>query len=325
MKKIVFLFLFILLPFAAELFASPPAVTEEDSLSGKISLGTLFIHKANNLDPGGSKTYINDLNSAADRELTTIPFILPNITYTIGNPNGTKLFLNSESPIDEAGGFAINIGATSPLGKAGTLKAGVYYTPFEELWKNPYATGVAREETSNTKYGTQIGLKRIMGSGLAVNLVYMRDLVDDDIIGSLERDLAREGAIYSIDTSYSLFESRSFSLKPQLSVLKGEYDGESSSFIKYKLTLGGRYTTGQLSIMPKLHYSYSEYDKQDPVFDVTREIDSYGVKILASYDRLLGFKEWSLQGIVSMSKGNDTIDFYDTESISSGIFLSYAL
>jgi len=47
----------------------------------------------------------------------------------------------------------------------------------------------------------------------------------------------RDGEIYGLSVSYELFSGSNFPVRPKMSLSKGEYDGESSSFI---LPAGGR-------------------------------------------------------------------------------------
>jgi hypothetical protein len=112
-------------------------------------------------------------------------------------------------------------------------------------------------------------------------------------------------------------------LRPRLSVRKGEYDGESNSFIKGKFDLEARYTIDKLTLLPRVFYSHSTYDKIDPIFAKTRTNDGYGAMMIVSYTAPFNLEHWTLQGLVGYSRGESNITFYDTESVSGGIFMSY--
>jgi uncharacterized protein DUF2860 len=294
-----------------------------DRFDGTIGLGVIYLNSGNNLNPNGSKEIISGLNSAADKESTILPMILPEITYDIGKPEGLNMYFATRPPIDEAGSFAFNLGGSYPLAGKGILDASVFFSPFEKVWENPYLTGAPREESSTSKYGAKLAFNKIMGTGLRVNAVIMNDDVDDDVIGLLHPSMARDGAIYALNANYSFYVSETFEIRPRISLRKGEYDGEVNSFTKYKFDLEARFRAGQMMIVPRFFYSHSEYDEINPIFGQTREDDGYGFNLMATYMAPFGWKSWSVVGLLSLSQGDSNIDFYDTEGITFGTFLSY--
>ena len=318
-KKIVSSFVGLVL-----FFVSVPAFSDDtNTFTGRIGIGFMVIDSGNNLNPNSSEKRIDNLDSAADRKTTALPMLLPAITWDVGEPDNVKLYFGTEPPLDEAGGFVLNFGGTYRYQDVGIIDASVFFTPMEETWENPYETGVKREKTSTSKYGLKIALNRIMGTGLRMNVVYMHDDVDDDLIGALMTDMEREGAVYALNVNYSFNLSETLELRPRLSIRKGDYEGDSNSFMKYKADLELRYMTGRLMVVPRIFYSHSDYDKVNPVFNETRENDSYGANVMASYMAPFGAEDWSLQALVGYSKGDSNIDFYDTEGLSLGMFASY--
>lgn len=294
-----------------------------DSLSGSLSIGAIAIDSGNNLNPEGSKKRLNNLDSAADRETTYMPGILPEVTWDVGEPEGMKLYFTTDPPIDEVGGFSLNLGASYNVGQAGIIDTAAFFTPFEEAWKNPYIIGVDREETDTTKYGFRVGLNRIMGTGFRAQLVYLYDSIEDDVIGGLFPELARDGSVYSLNLNYSHYVGKKLELRPRVSVRKGDYDGEANSFTKYKIDFEARYKTGQWLIVPRVYFSHSDFDEKDPIFDNTRDNNSYGVGLLTTYIAPFNMEKWSVTCLVDMSKGDSNIDFYDTESTTLGGLLTY--
>jgi hypothetical protein len=294
-----------------------------DSLSGSIGLGAIVIDSGNNLNPQGSEKRLDNLDSAADPETTFLPAILPEVTWDAGQPEGVKFYLETDPPIDEVGGFALNLGATYETGKAGILDTAVFFTPFEQAWENPYITGINRKETDTTKYGLRIGLNRIMGTGFRAQLVYLNDDVDDDVIGELMPEMARDGAVYSLNLNYSYYVGNNLELRPRVSIRKGDYDGEANSFRKYKIDLETRYMTGQWMIVPRVYYSHSDFEETNPIFDKTRKNDSYGASLMTTYMAPFNWEKWSTTCLLALSRGDSNIDFYDTEATTFGGVLSY--
>lgn len=299
------------------------AANGADSFSGLVGFGAMVIDSGNNLNPNGSEKRLDNLNSSPERNTTFIPVILPRLHWDIGQQEGVKLYFVTDPPIDEVGGFALNLGATYSIPEIGTLDGAVFFTPFEEAWENPYVTGVDREETDTAKYGVKIGLNRIMGTGLRVNFIYLNDDVDNDLIGAITPELARDGAIYALNMNYSFYPSETLEIRPRFSIRKGDYDGEANSFTKYKFEVEARYRVGQLMITPRVHYSHSDFDEENPVFNEKRENDSYGFSLMTTYMQPFDWQNWSVMGLLSISKGDSNITFYDTEAITLGAVLNY--
>ncbi|HBG21221.1 MAG TPA: hypothetical protein DDY32_18630, partial [Desulfobulbaceae bacterium] len=291
MKRILTIAALIHLGFCPQMSAA----TEEDKgkIEGTVGIGMIFVTASDNLDTKASKKWSEGLDRETDRQTYAIPFVMPDLRYDIGAPAGAKLYLNTKPPIDDVGGFAINFGVTQPLAGIGTADIGVFLTPFERVWKDPYLTEVGREATSSAKFGAKAGLAKLFDTDLGLCAVYMNHQVDDDVIGRLQPDLARDGAVYALVAEYELLASRTFGLQPRFTVSKGEYDGESNSFVKGRIELEGRYSRERLTLLPQVFYSHATYDKIDPIFSETRQNDGYGAMLIVSYAAPFQLERWA--------------------------------
>lgn len=321
MKYVTYLFITAL---AINLYSSFCFADEKgDNLTGRIGIGFMAINSGDNLIPDSSEDYLGSLNSSAEKESSFLPIILPQATWDIGEKDGVSLFLDTEPPIDKAGSFVINLG-TSISSPGGTIyQLSAFASPFEKAWKNPYLTGVRREETDTSKYGAKFAINRILGSRFRVNFVYLNDAVDDDEIGELIPDMGRDGEVYALTGNYSYYPMESLEIRPQLSLRMGEYDGDSSSFKKYKASLKARYMHGKFMVLPEIFYSYTDYDEVDQIFNTSRENDSYGISLAVNYMAPFGFKNYSIMALAGYSRGDSSINFYDSEAENFGLFLTY--
>ncbi len=292
-------------------------------LSTELTVGIFFIDSGNNLSPKGSKPYLSSLDDAPKRELTVIPALVPELTYRFGDDKRFAWYLNSRSPMDEAGSFALSTGMNSKLPTIATFDFGLFYVPFAEVWKNPYLVNEGREETDVFTWGGQFTAGRIFDSPLELQLAALSEDVEDDDLAKLFPQLGRDGEIYHISTSYGFFTKSAFPLTPKLSFRKGEYDGDSSSFSKVKAEISGRYLAGRLFLMPTVFYSYKEYDEKDPIFDATREENGFGINLIAKYNGLFNSENLGLMALTGYSRGEANEDFYSTESLICGLGLSY--
>lgn len=296
---------------------------EKSNFEARVDLGVIYINSANNLNPDGSSRYISSLDDSAKSQTTFLPVPVPSLSYTFEQYGNTKVFLNSRPPIDEAGSFALGVGVSKPFQTIGTTELIVFFTPFAEVWENPYLVNKAREETSAMRYGSVIRIHDILGSKFGLSVVYLNDDVDDDIIGMLEPDLKRDGNLYAIDTNYSFSPTRTLQIRPKAGIRYGDYEGEASSFFKYKLQVEGMYRFGKNMIMPRLSYSHSNYQKADPIFNTTREENEYSAHLMFHHLAPFGYRDWSVQLLLGYKLGDSNINFYDSKGFTSGLFLSY--
>lgn len=301
----------------------PPIESADAAFNGDVSLGVIAIDSGNNLNPSSSKRIIADLDSAADRELSTVPVILPNLSYTPDSGSSVNYFLSTRPPIEEVGGFALGLGVGFTFEQIADMDVAILLAPFGEVWENPYLVGTPRDDTDNSKYGFYINLEEIFSTGLEVTLAYYHDDVDNDEIGDLFADLERDGQAFIGNFGYSFRLSESLVITPKFHYTYGDYDGDASSYDRYSFKLGGRYSTGNWSFMPEISYGHTEYDETHPIFGKTRDEDKYSLDLIVQYSEPFGYENFAVSGIAGYSEGDSNIEFFDTESIRLGIALAY--
>ncbi len=296
---------------------------ERERFRGGVGLGVMAFDRADNLDPNGSKRSIDTLDRRADRELTVIPLLAPFFSYDVGAPGGAVVQFMVRPPIEEAGGLVVNLGTTYYLPAGGSIELNGLVAPLEEAWENPYLVNQRRSTTGSPKYGAHVAWREIGGTGLSLHGVYLRDEVDNDRIGELMPELARDGAIYALAAAYRLPLSEVVEIRTRASYLQGDYDGESNSFTRYRIRVQASYRLGALTLIPEISYRHTSYDEIDPMFGITREEDSYGIDLTVHYRAPFGWQDWALQGMAGYGRGDDDITFYETESLRIGSLLTY--
>lgn len=321
-KTIVFSATITALLFPLTCFAENPP---KGGFESEVTTGVIFIDNANNLNPKGSKSTLTSLESAPKRKLSTLPVFIPEVSYRFGDTTQYAWYFNTRPPLEEAGEFVLSSGVKYIRPGFANFETGVFFVPFAEIWKNPYLLHETRKETDVTAWGAQFSLDRVFDTELRLNFAYLNEDVDNDDLAMLLPDLARDGAVYSVTLGYRLFAESIFPIRPKLSLRKGEYDGESSSFTKIKAEISGQYLSGRIFLMPSIYSSYKEHDEKDPIFDRTRTENSYGLNVIVKYFGLFDIQPLSLMGIAAYSRGEANENFYDTESLVFGLGLSYRL
>jgi hypothetical protein len=307
----------------ATVYWQPACAEEHHKFTANIGIGAVIINSGNNLVPGGSSDTINDLDHAADKETTFAPLIIPSLSFNMGNPDGISLFLNTDAPIDEARSLAIQTGISHTISTIGILEYGLIVVPFAEAYKNPYLTGVKRETTSAIQYGASIAFNRIMDSNLRMNVAWMSDDVDDDLLQKFEPKMGRDGNVYSFKVNYSFYLSDNFEIRPKSGVRFGTYDGEANNYRKIKNGVEINYTYDRLTLGSEIYHSISDYDNVNPLFNKERDDTGYGASLALIYAAPFGYESCSVVTLVAYSKDDSNINFYDTEAVTAGVMLSY--
>lgn len=294
---------------------------QSPGFAAEVTVGTAIISSADNLSPGGSKSTLNSLDQKAKTTTRMLPALLPELSYRFGADS--SWYFKMVPPTDEAGFFAPTTGMTHALPGIATFDGGLFYLPLAEVYKNPYLVGERRQETDVLSWGGYLAAEDIAGTPLRLQAAILTADVDDDQLARLFPNLARDGEIYELSVGYGLLQGQPISLKPQLSLRRGEFDGEASSFTKIKAELAGMYIAGRLFVRPSLSYGYSEHDESDPIFGSDRRENGYGTNLLVKYQGLMGMEQLGLLAILGFTVNDAKEDFYDNETLACGLGLSY--
>ena len=314
MSKEIFILLLVLCSIL--LMVSTAAAEKQNKLHGWIGLGGIAVYDR-------SESYLKNLDSAPGKKLTTLPMILSEIKYDIGSPGGLKWHLDTKPLIDEAGDFSIISGLSYRFEKILHLQTGIFFSPFENAWKNPYETGIERDSTHTSIMGVKVELKRILESGLKADFVYLNEDVDEDLIGQMTPDLRRDGNVYALSLNYRFYAARFWEFYSHLSIRHGDYAGPSYSFDKYKLAFSAGHAFGALMLLPEMFFSYKGYDRRHPIFDRTRIDHSYGFNLKINYLKPFGLDDWSVKAKLGYGRTDSNIIFFDDECLEFTVFLSY--
>jgi len=206
----------------------------------------------------------------------------------------------------------------------GALDLSVSFFPFDEVWKNPYLTGVDRQDTDVTRFGINLAWKDILNTGLDVDLRAETIDVQDDEIGELFDTLRRDGNTYAVSVSYTFRPAKSLSLKPELSFRQGDLDGESNSYDGYSASLMLIYAKRRYMLMPRLFYGVRNYKETHPLFDNKRDDDSWGAVLMATYFSPFDLKDYFVRGFLGYATSNSNIAFFDTEGKFAGVTCGYS-
>ncbi len=284
------------------------------SFSGTVHVGGFWMNSKNHLSPGDKNKRLDNLNQTAKNETEVIPFVFFNINYDFENGNQIYMSIPFE---DEP---RLTFGAQHGMGNAGNLDLSVFFMLPEEVWKDPYLTGVDRKKTDKTVYGGKLEY-----SLNHFNVSYELGCVDvnKDEIGARFKNLRRNGNIHQIETGYKIELKNGFILEPGIGYVMANMDGKSNQYKGHKggLTMIKKYNN--FSIHAFVGGELNDYDTVNPIFNTTREDKKFESMVGLSWVNPLGYDRCSLDIGGGYEKNDSTIVFYDSEGYFSFITLGY--
>jgi hypothetical protein len=279
---------------------------------GDLTLGGMWIHTDSQLVPHDDKRKISSIWDNGESESEFGALLMGNLSYTTAS--GTKFFISA----DEGASAGISQDFT---GIANVTVAGIYQ--LDEVWEDPYLTGVEREDTDVVRAGGKICLDGILGSGLNLSYSYTNVEVDNDEIGKKNSLLVRNGDIHMIVSGYTIQLGAGNSLTPQIQYEIGDFDGESNSYNSMGIGLAHSFTNAHMVITNTVSLATAEYDRSHPVFDKIRDEDIYGISSSITWLNPLGYEDFSVTAMGSYYKTDSNIAFFESTDIMAGVGIGY--
>ncbi|SCX76666.1 DUF2860 family protein [Desulfoluna spongiiphila] len=316
-----------------------PGKTPTAGLQGDIKVmpGVIHATKAQN-DVGDDNERIDSLDQSASSETEVIPIVLWNLGYTFDNLK-TSLYAGTPTSNIVKGTYFLEIGASHRLDNGTTLSLSwIPELPLidDEVWKDPFLTGVDREETDRTSQGFQAKAEDIFGSPFFVSYAFAVNDIDEEESGQGYTDgdgnpltdeellsLRRSSEVHFVETGFRLPVSRSIILGATLDALHNEADGKAHRFDQ----LGGKvsmiFRHPVFQAFSTVSYHRADFDGTHPVFDKKREDRLYsaslGIEAPLPFDRL----DLAFSMLVRYGRTDSNIDFYEGDTIMGGMGVSY--
>jgi hypothetical protein len=256
------------------------------------------------------------------------PVITGEINYTFGG--GWQAFFGTSLEDAVTLDGVTQLGARKDLGSAGIVQGGFLFSGIPtQVWEDPYAEGVRREETDRDSAGVRLEWDRILGSAFDVTFSYRDISIDTERSGegvtsvacdAACRDLlVRDGDQYSFDVSYlyRLGEGRRHLVRPMVRYTIDDRDGEAMSSDSYRLQLS--------YVFLGEGYASSSFDARNPIFDARTDADGMVVDTTLFYRLPIEGGRWQAVGSVLWGEGNSDVAFHDNEifMISAGVMYRF--
>ncbi len=254
-------------------------------------------------------------------------FLLPlgQVNYNFSQSQ-TKLFIGTlENDVINSGAF-IEIGVSHRLSDETILTAS-YGPKFpglsNEVWQDPYLTGQKRERTDATLETFNLSAEYIFGSPWSIDYGYGEQSIRADRAGESLNSRLTSAEIKELQRSKKYHHTKlslTLPLTDHWYFISGvSYDhttakGNANRSIATGIELTFFYKKSYFEFFTYVSLSDNQYHESNPVFGTKREDDSHEIAVGASYLKPFGWKNIKLDLIISKSRQDSNIHFYDTRA-----------
>ena len=289
----------------------------------------------NNLIDIGQPT-INSVTQRPQSDDAFLPVVTGEINYTFGG--GWQAFFGTSLEDAVTLDGVTQLGARKDLGSAGIVQGGLLFSGIPtQVWEDPYAEGVPRDETDRDSAGVRLEWDRILGSAFDVTFSYRDISIDTERSGegvtsvtcdAACRDLlVRDGDQYSFDVSYlyRLGEGQRHLVRPMVRYTIDDRDGEAISSDSYRLQLSYIFLGQGYTVASNLAYVSSSFDARNPIFGARTDTDGLVVDTTLFYRLPIESGRWQAVGSVLWGEGDSDVAFHDNEifMISAGVMYRF--
>ncbi|MCC4857329.1 hypothetical protein BCT40_08785 [Vibrio lentus] len=330
MKHIISLFL------ATMMLASPSyaALAPSEGFSGNMTFLTGFTANSSNLDVGQSNHQSQtDLMSSGATEANGMVAILGSMQYTFGALNHKQIFLGTSRDDIITGTLAFEVGYRQQLESGMVIDFSILPTLISgEVWDDPYAVDSKREETDLTGNVVRMQLSKMMGTNFNIDMAFGESDVKKENTGLKGLDLTdeeralmtREREYFYLKSGYQYFlKDGSGILTPSINVFSSNSEGNALSFLSVGAEVNLAKRLGNHGLAFTINAAKRDYDKENPIFNKTREDKDFGAFIAYEYANIFDAKNWSLVSLIGAKTTTSNIEYYQSSQYVVSVGVDY--
>lgn len=330
MKHIISLFL------ATMMLASPSyaALAPSEGFSGNMTFLTGFTANSSNLDVGQSNHQSQtDLMSSSATEANGMVAILGSMQYTFGALNHKQIFLGTSRDDIITGTLAFEVGYRQQLESGMVIDFSILPTLISgEVWDDPYAVDSKREETDLTGNVVRMQLSKMMGTNFNIDMAFGESDVKKENTGLKGLDLTdeeralmtREREYFYLKSGYQYFlKDGSGILTPSMNVFSSNSEGNALSFLSVGAEVNLAKRFGNHGLAFTINAAKRDYDKENPIFNKTREDKDFGAFIAYEYANIFDAKNWSLVSLLGAKTTTSNIEYYQSSQYVVSVGVDY--
>lgn len=300
------------------------AIAGESGLSGYFNLGVTSVSVKSNLIADYADDEIDNLKDGPGTESST--GLRPGLalTYTFDNLS-SEVFLGNSLEDFVRFDFSTVIGFRQQVADTGIFTVSLLTTVgATEIWEDPYATDVKRDETDRSTSGIRLEWGAMLGSGFDLRISSRDNEIDDEQSGAALLDanfisaneqssLDRNGDINSTSLIYNWNRGKGQLLSLTGTYLQHDLDGESMSFDGYSLQLTDvRAFRADLRLATNILLGRYEHDSENPLYRKKNDKDLAALTLTLFLSNPFGARNWVGNVTLAYAEEDNAIAFYDT-------------
>jgi len=286
-----------------------------DGFTADIGGGVLYINKSDNLW-GRGKANISSINAkpqSADR-VYPIPAVL--LRYRQDSLRNTYYLGATHEDYGR-----LVVGVKHDLDK-GAVDAALFYSFMGREWENPYVLN--RASTGVKSFGLRTGWERIGGGPVSLHYTVSARIVDNDVSGSLNPDLKRDGTIHRLSANYRIKLGETITLAPFAAYERTFAEGKAN---RLNVASGGVnliWKRGNLTWTNRLAGHYGVTDTTQPYYGDNRREPGYAISSLLVLKDPFDFKKYFLTCGFMHEQTFSNIAFFEKRADAAFLLMGYS-
>lgn len=300
--------------------------------SGEISLSTGFYSVESNLNTNDDNKQLDDINGTNDAVSGGLLLPLGNLKYTFGSDLNQQFYVGTSREDIATGTLAFEMGYKYQLASGTIIDASILPTIMSgEVWKDPYQTQGKRSTTDEEGNAYRLKIENIAGSKFSVDMAYATKDVENEQSGfeftqnlAERNSLRRDAKAFYFKTDYKYMVDQTTMLKPRLSYVSSDADGDANSFKGYGVELSYFKFLGRHQLALTAGFDTRDYDAGNIRFNnTTREDDEMSLFAAYEYENFMDWQDWSFISFAGFGSTDSNIDFYDKNELIVSVGMNY--
>jgi hypothetical protein len=307
--------------------------------SGFIGAGGGYIDLKSNLVAGNDmielgRPTISSISQGPQSDDTAFPFFTGEVKYTFGDRWQAFFGASIEDAVTLDN--VTQLGLRKDLDSIGILQGGILFSGLpSQVWEDPYAEGVRREETDRNSAGGRLQWDRVLGTPVELTFSYRDISIDRERSGQgttsvtcladCQELMEREGDQYHFDASYrfNLGQGGRHILRPMVRYTIEDREGDAVSGDAYRLQLSYAFMGQGYTFVSNAAYGQTSFDEQNPLFNQAADADRVVLDTSLFYRLPTESKRWQAVARVFWGEEDSDVRFHDSEVSSASLGVIY--
>jgi hypothetical protein len=300
--------------------------------AGYVDLTSNLVAGNNLVDIG--QPVIDSVTQRPRSDDTFHPVVTGEINYTFGG--GWQVFFGTSLEDAVTLDGVTQLGARKDLGSAGILQGGFLFSGIPtQVWEDPYAEGVRREETDRDSAGVRLQWDRVLGTALELTFSYRDISIDTERSGegvtsvacnaACQELLQRDGDQFHFDASYlfRLGEGQRHLVRPMVRYTIDDREGDAISGDAYRLQLSYIFLGQGYTVASNVAFGGSSFDARNPIYGRKTDSDRFAIDTTLFYRLPTDSGRWQAVGSVLWAEDDSEVNFHDSELTSVNLGVMY--